>query len=171
VIAVVGAALVGGVAFGRLTAPSSSTRSSTAIGAASGSAAARSTDAQPAAGAPEARTPSAPSATTSLPAQAGTVDGHVVLLNISRQTGPMITQHFTVTGPRWTLGWAYDCTGAPGGTGAFNIKVFDGNGDSSSDGGIDQNGAKGSSVVAYTSMGERYLWVTTNCVWAVRVTS
>ncbi|MBV9040364.1 MAG: hypothetical protein JOZ68_05145, partial [Acidimicrobiia bacterium] len=71
---------------------------------------------------------------------------------------------------RWILGWAYDCTGQ-GGTGAFNITVFDGGGGPSKDGGIDQQGAKGSSVVAYTSTGERYLSVTTNCVWAIRVTT
>jgi hypothetical protein len=95
--------------------------------------------------------------------------GHAVLLNIPRHTGPLITDHFTVTGNRWILGWAYDCT-AQGGTGSFNITVFDAAGPSK-DGGIDQQGGKGSSVVAYTSTGERYLSVTTNCVWAVRVTT
>jgi hypothetical protein len=84
--------------------------------------------------------------------------------------GPLVTDHFTVTANRWVLGWAYDCT-AQGGTGAFNITVFDGTGGPSKDGGIDQQGAKGSSVVAYTSTGERYLSVTTNCVWAIRVTT
>ena len=103
-------------------------------------------------------------------ASANAAPGHTVLLDVRRQTGPMITQHFVVTAQRWILGWAYDCTGQ-GGTGAFNITVFDGSGGPSKDGGIDQQGAKGSSVVAYSSSGERYLSVTTNCVWAVRVTS
>jgi hypothetical protein len=97
---------------------------------------------------------------------ASTLNGHPVVLNIPRQTGPLITQHFTVTGAKWTLGWAYDCTAAPSGTGAFNVKVMDANGEASNDGGIDQSGAKGSSVSAYTSSGERYLWVSTNSVCA-----
>ncbi|MBV8160035.1 MAG: hypothetical protein JO265_03830 [Acidimicrobiia bacterium] len=126
---------------------------------------------QPSAGPPGSQTADAGTATTAATAPAGSGNGIAVLLTIPRQTGPMITPHFTVSAPRWVLGWAYDCTAAPGGTGAFNIKVFDGNGDASTDGGIAQQGAKGSSVVAYTSAGERYLWITTNCVWAIRVTT
>jgi len=122
---------------------------------------------QPSAGSPAARTPATAATPSSAPATAA--NGQAVLLSIPRQTGQQITQHFTVATPHWTLGWAYDCSAAPGGTGAFNVKVMDGNGEASTDGGVDQNGAKGSSVVAYTSTGERYLWVTTNCVWAIRV--
>ena len=126
---------------------------------------------QPAAGAQQPSTPAGSPTTVAAPAaSANAAPGHTVLLDIRRQTGPMITQHFVVTAKRWILGWAYDCTGQ-GGTGAFNITVFDGSGGPSKDGGIDQQGAKGSSVVAYSSTGERYLSVTTNCVWAVRVTS
>lgn len=153
-----------GLLLGRATTSSSGARRLTA----SGTSATRS-GTQPRSGA--APVPAEGPATTVAPAPAVASNGHATLLNIPRQTGPQITQHFTVTGARWTLGWAYDCTEAPSGTGDFDIKVFDGSGNSSDDGGINQQGAKGSSVVAYTSTGERYLKVTTNCVWAIRVTT
>ena len=126
---------------------------------------------EPSAGAQQAQTPPPAPGATATSATPGAVNGHTVLLNIPRHAGPLVTDHFTVAATRWVLGWAYDCTGQPGGTGAFNITVFDGAGGPSKDGGIDQQGAKGSSVVAYTSTGERYLSVTTNCVWAIRVTT
>jgi hypothetical protein len=169
-LAAAGIALLIGVYIGRATS-SSSGRSTAVDASAPAQDAGSSSGAQPAAGDRQPRVPASapPSPATSAPAAA--VNGHDVLLNVPRQTGPLITQHFTVAGPRWTLGWAYDCTAAPGGTGAFDIKIFDGAGNPSNDGGIGQEGAKGSSVVAYTSTGERYLWVTTNCVWAIRVTT
>jgi hypothetical protein len=166
-IAAVAIALVLGVVVGRATT-SSSIGSARAKSSRTGDSTNR--GAQPAAGTRDQLPPASGSAApTSTPAQ--DVNGHAVLLNIPRQTGPVISQHFTATGSRWALGWAYDCTAAPGGTGTFNVKVMDGSGEASNDGGIDQQGAKGSSVVAYTSTGERYLWITTNCVWAIRVTT
>jgi hypothetical protein len=163
------AALVIGLVIGRVT-HSSSNSTAGANNDNGAPSAADNSGAQPSAGSPADRTqtsegsPGATSAPTTLPG------GHAVLLNIPRHTGPLITDHFTVTANRWVLGWAYDCT-AQGGTGAFNITVFDGDGGPSKDGAIDQQGAKGSSVVAYASTGERYLSVTTSCVWAVRVTT
>lgn len=145
------------------TSSSSSARRSSATSPGSGG--------QPSAGTQQSQTPAGAPGATPTSAAPGSVNGHTVLLNIPRHTGQLITDHFTVSSNRWVLGWAYDCTAAPGGTGAFNVKVFDGAGNESSDGGVNQQGAKGSSVVAYTSTGERYLWVTTNCVWAIRVTS
>jgi hypothetical protein len=75
-----------------------------------------------------------------------------------------------VPGNRWTLGWAYDCT-AQGGTGSFKVTILNADGSPSKDGGVDQSGAKGSSVAAYTTPGERFLSVQTNCLWAIRVTT
>jgi hypothetical protein len=172
-VAAIAAALLVGVVIGRITSSSSNNTNTTATGAsASSPAAGRAADpaAQPVAGTPEARTPANASAAPVPTTAPVAVNGHAVLLNIPRHTGPLITDHFTVTASRWVLGWAYDCT-AQGGTGSFNVTVFDGSGGPSKDGGIDQQGTKGSSVVAYTSTGERYLSVTTNCVWAIRVTT
>jgi hypothetical protein len=93
-----------------------------------------------------------------------------VLLDIKRDSGSKPTQHFVAPGPRWTLGWAYDCTGV-GGAGSFKVTILNANGTPSPDGGVDQQGTKGSSVAAYTSTGERYLSVQTTCLWAIRVTT
>jgi hypothetical protein len=93
-----------------------------------------------------------------------------VLLDIKRDSGSKTTQHFVAPSPRWTLGWAYDCTGQ-GAAGSFKVTILDANGTPSPDGGVDQQGAKGSSVAAYTSTGERYLSVQTTCLWAIRVTT
>jgi hypothetical protein len=113
--------------------------------------------------------------TTALPAAASappptTTGGRSILLDIRRDTGPKSTPHFVTSQSHWTLGWAYDCT-AQGGTGSFKVTILNADGSPSSDGGVDQQGSKGSSVAAYTSTGERYLSVQTTCVWAIRVTS
>lgn len=123
---------------------------------------------QPGAGVPP--TTASPTTVTTTATPPATVASPNILLDIKRQTGPMTTQHFTTSAPRWTLGWAYDCSGQ-GGSGSFKVTIFNADGTPSPDGGVDQQGAKGSSVAAYGSSGERYLTVQTPCVWAVKVTS
>jgi hypothetical protein len=115
-------------------------------------------------------TPGAPaSATTVAPPTTLTLN-RTVLLEVKRDQGSKATPHFTAPGPRWTLGWAYDCTQV-GGSGSFKVTILNADGTPSRDGGVDQQGAKGSSVAAYTSSGERYLSVQTPCLWALRVTT
>jgi len=170
VFAVSVGALAVGIVIGRAT-DSSSNNSASKVSADNGAASGQGDfGAQPSPGARADRTPTSAASPLATSPPTTLPGGHTVLLNVARHTGPLITDHFTVTTPRWFLGWAYDCT-TQGGTGAFNITVFDGSGGPSKDGGIDQQGTKGNSVVAYTSTGERYLSVTTNCVWAVRVTT
>lgn len=125
--------------------------------------------AQPSAGARPAGTPQA-SPTTSARTETTLGPNRTVLLEIKRDQGSKATQHFVVPGSRWTLGWAYDCS-QQGGTGSFKVTILNADGTPSNDGGVDQQGAKGSSVAAYTSSGERYVSVQTACLWAIRVTT
>jgi hypothetical protein len=115
-------------------------------------------------------TPSPRATPTTAPPPTTGLSGRTVLLDIKRDSGSKSTQHFTVPGPRWTLGWAYDCT-QQGGTGSFKITILSADGTPNPDGGVDQHGAKGSSVAAYTTTGERSLSVQTTCLWAIRVTT
>jgi hypothetical protein len=124
---------------------------------------------QPAPGARLAPTPNTPS-TTAASSSPAAASNRITLLEIKRDTGSKTTQHFVVPGPRWTLGWAYDCT-SQGGSGSFKVTILNADGTPSKDGGVDQQGSKGSSVTAYTSAGERALSVQTNCLWALRVTT
>jgi hypothetical protein len=124
---------------------------------------------QPSAGARAA--PNSQATPTTAGATPTTVaSGHAVLLEVKRDQGSKGTQHFVIPGPRWTLGWAYDCS-QQGGNGSFKVTILNADGTPSKDGGVDQQGAKGSSVAAYASSGERYLSVQTPCLWAIRVTT
>jgi hypothetical protein len=125
--------------------------------------------AQPGAGLRQTPAPQAPPTTAAAPPTTAAAP-RTVLLDIKRDSGSKTTQHFVAPSPRWTLGWAYDCTGQ-GAAGSFKVTILDANGTPSPDGGVDQQGAKGSSVAAYTSTGERYLSVQTTCLWAIRVTT
>jgi hypothetical protein len=125
--------------------------------------------AQPGAGFRQTPAPQAPPTTAAAPPTTAAAP-RTVLLDIKRDSGSKTTQHFVAPSPRWTLGWAYDCPGQ-GGAGSFKVTILDANGTPSPDGGVDQQGAKGSSVAAYTSAGERYLSVQTTCLWAIRVTT
>jgi hypothetical protein len=156
------------VGYASLSSSSSSSSPSTAGGTAQRASTAPTTAPQ---ATPTSAVPTtAVTATTTPGAAPAASAGHAILLDLKRETGPVTTQHFTVTGARWTLGWAYDCT-ASGGSGSFKVSIHNADGSPSTDGGVDQQGAKGSSVAAYTSSGERFLVVDTACLWAVKVTS
>jgi hypothetical protein len=168
--AVVGGAAVLGLVVGRAVTPS---RTMSRSVSASGSQAPAPTSVGPETTLPQSQPAAGNPAPTSPAAAAAPVPqapGPRLLLDLRRETGPKTTQHFVLTGGRWVLGWAYDCSGR-GGQGAFQVTIYTPDGLPSTDGGVNQRGAKGSSIAAYTSTGERYLGVQTNCVWAIRVTT
>lgn len=92
-----------------------------------------------------------------------------VLLEVKPTSGPADTAGFRVGPGGWQLGWAFDCSRA-GGSGPLEIEVVNPDGSPAGEEAVSQEGAAGKSVNAYTTSGERVLSVTTNCLWALKVT-
>lgn len=93
-----------------------------------------------------------------------------LLLEITPHTGSSKSETFKVAAGGWKLGWSFNCS-KQGGTGNFAIAVQRPDGTEIPDDppvGLDD--AQGTGVQDYTSDGEHVLAITTDCLWALKVT-
>ena len=89
-----------------------------------------------------------------------------VLLDLTG-SGSKTTQKFT-TASDWDLNWSYDCTKFAGGSGNFQVFVYQGEGTMSLDNaGVNQLGASGTDVEHYHTGGTFYLTVNSECPWHI----
>jgi len=109
--------------------------------------------------------PAAPTSAGSVSAQSAPPTPQV-LLDVSG-SGTKQTQKFTTSGD-WTLDWSYDCSSDYSGQGNFQVFVYNDDGSlDSSDGLVNQFGAKGSDTQYYYDAGTHYLSVNSECSWHV----
>jgi hypothetical protein len=82
------------------------------------------------------------------------------------------TAVFTV-GSKWQLVWRYDCTGAPFGSGAFAVRLYDGSRKSADyvNRDVHSSGAQGAGIEHYTAGNshKKLLSIQTTCRWGVIV--
>ena len=92
----------------------------------------------------------------------------VVLIPNTTGNGPDQLTEFT-TGGAWSIGWAFDCVGAPGGAAPFKISVV---GTSGTLPVVTLDTRQGTGVTPEISTGSHSLTVTTDpaCRWAIKVT-
>ena len=82
-------------------------------------------------------------------------------------SGTNTTPKFTAGGD-WEIDWSYNCTGFGGGTGNFQVYVYNGDG-TPSDVAVNELGAKGSDVTYEHQGGTYYLEMNSECNWHVIV--
>jgi hypothetical protein len=122
-------------------------------------------------GAVEVVPTTAPDATTTPPTTTATASGPIVVLAArTTGTGPTDLAAFTAGGS-WTIGWAFTCVGAPGGSATFAISVVSDAGGAAKPA-VQQSSRQGQGVTPETSVGRQHLKITTDpaCRWAVKVT-
>jgi|GEM_PF-5640570 len=114
-------------------------------------------------GAASTTTPPASSTTSAPPAPTS-------LLDVSG-SGSKSTQTFTAPA-NWNLNWSYDCSKFLGGTGNFQVYIYNADGTLNDATGVNQLGASGSDTEYYhNAAGSLYLVVNSECSWTVVATA
>lgn len=93
-----------------------------------------------------------------------------VILELTPRTGSFTSEAFSVAPGAWKLGWSFSCQ-KQGGTGLFAISLQRPGGEVvGTDPAIDRDGDQGTGVEEMASDGEHVIVVSTECLWAVKVT-
>jgi len=112
-------------------------------------------------------TPAGSTDSTTKAADPGNAGPASLLIDIPAHKGPAQSDHFTAGSGGWQLGYAYNCSGAT--AQSFEVKVHNADGSDSSDAAIREQGPAGKNVARYTSAGERYVEVNSDCLWRIKV--
>jgi hypothetical protein len=82
-------------------------------------------------------------------------------------SGTKSTQSFSVPSD-WSISWSYDCSNM-GDRGNFQVYIYNSDGSTSNNLGINQLGKSGADTDYYHNAGKYYLFVNTGCVWNLKV--
>jgi hypothetical protein len=126
------------------------------------------TAAQPSAGdQPTTTTVAAPS---TVPPAASTGPA-IVLVPNTQGSGPRAVGPFNAGGTS-TIGWAFRCVLAAGGTGQFQVLVVPEGGQPAATPAVDQNARQSQGTASFSTTGRQHLEIRTDpaCAWAIKVT-